>query len=200
ISRRAVSHLTRSVSILMGSESDREIAKKAETVLEKLSIPFETKVLSSHRNHKELDKYVEASKSDVFIAIAGLSAALPGFVASLTNKPVIGVPVSGKLNLDSILSIVQLPSGVPVGTVGLDNGTNAALSAAEILALSDTDLAKSLQQYRSGRAQIQEHLSEPENELSATPFKRGKVKDIYELDSEQLLFVFTDRVSAYDIV
>ena len=64
----------------MGSESDREIAKKAETVLEKLGIPFETKVLSSHRNHKELDKYVEASKSDVFITIAGLSAALPGFV------------------------------------------------------------------------------------------------------------------------
>ncbi len=144
--------MTRSVSILMGSESDREIAKKAETVFEKLGIPFETKVLSSHRNHKELDKYVETSKSDVFIAIAGLSAALPGFVASLTNKPVIGVPVSGKLNLDSILSIVQLPSGVPVGTVGLDNGTNAALLAAEILALSDSELAKNLQQYRGGRA------------------------------------------------
>jgi 5-(carboxyamino)imidazole ribonucleotide mutase len=70
----------------------------------------------------------------------------------LTNKPVIGVPVSGKLNLDSILSIVQLPSGFPVGTVGLDNGTNAALLAAEILALSDPELAKSLQQYRDGRA------------------------------------------------
>ena len=70
----------------------------------------------------------------------------------MTNKPVIGVPVSGKLNLDSILSIVQLPSGVPVGTVGLDNGTNAALLAAEILALSDSELAKSLQQYRGGRA------------------------------------------------
>jgi 5-(carboxyamino)imidazole ribonucleotide mutase len=70
----------------------------------------------------------------------------------LTNKPVIGVPVSGKLNLDSILSIVQLPSGVPVGTVGLDNGTNAALLAAEILALSDPELAKNLQQYRGGRS------------------------------------------------
>jgi 5-(carboxyamino)imidazole ribonucleotide mutase len=70
----------------------------------------------------------------------------------LTNKPVIGVPVSGKLNLDSILSIVQLPSGVPVGTVGLDNGTNAALLAAEILALSDPELAKILQQYRGGRS------------------------------------------------
>ena len=134
----------------MGSETDREIAKKAEAVLDKLGVPYETKVLSSHRNHKELDKYVESSKSDVFITIAGLSAALPGFVASLTTKPVVGVPVSGKLNLDSILSIVQLPSGVPVGTVGLDNGTNGALLAAEILAISDPEISRKLAQYRSG--------------------------------------------------
>lgn len=145
-----MSSLTKSVSILMGSESDREIAKKAEAVLDKLGVPYETRVLSSHRNHKELDRYVETSKSDVFITIAGLSAALPGFVASLTTKPVVGVPVSGKLNLDSILSIVQLPSGVPVGTVGLDNGTNAALLAAEILAVSDPEISKRLAQYRSG--------------------------------------------------
>ena len=142
--------MTKSVSILMGSESDREVAKKAESMLDKLGVPYETRVLSSHRNHKELDKYVETSKSDVFITIAGLSAALPGFVASLTTKPVVGVPVSGKLNLDSILSIVQLPSGVPVGTVGLDNGANAALLAAEILAISDPDISKRLAQYRSG--------------------------------------------------
>src|SRR2546425_10200403 len=132
----------------MGSESDRELAKNPETIFDELGIPFETKVLSSHRKHKELDKYVEGSKSEVYIAIAGLSAALPGFVASLTNKPVIGVPVSGKLKLDSILSIVQLPSGVPVGTVGLDNGTNAALLAAEILALSDSEVARKLQRHR----------------------------------------------------
>jgi 5-(carboxyamino)imidazole ribonucleotide mutase len=143
--------MSRMVSIIMGSESDREIAKKAESILDKLGIPFETKVLSSHRNHKELDKYVETSKSDVFITIAGLSAALPGFVASLSMKPVIGIPVSGKLNLDSILSIVQLPSGVPVGTVGLDNGTNAALLAAEILALSETGISRKLTDYRSGK-------------------------------------------------
>ncbi len=141
--------MPRSVSILMGSESDREVAKKAETILEKFGIPFETRVLSSHRNHKELDKYVEGSKADVFIAIAGLSAALPGFVASISTKPVIGVPVSGKLNLDSILSIVQLPPGVPVGTVGLDNGTNAGILAAEILAISDPEITKKIMQHRA---------------------------------------------------
>ena len=92
-----------------------------------------------------------APKADVFITIAGLSAALPGFVASLSTKPVIGVPVSGKLNLDSILAIVQLPSGVPVGTVGLDNGTNAGLLAAQILALSDLEISKKLILYRSGQ-------------------------------------------------
>src|SRR2546426_11155846 len=128
----------------MGSESDKEIAKKAETILEKFGIPFETRVLSSHRNHKELDHYLENSRADVFIAIAVLSAALPGFVASVTTKPVVGVPVSGKLNLDSILSIVQLPSGVPVGTVGLDNGTNAGLLAVEILGVAEPELSKKL--------------------------------------------------------
>ncbi len=142
--------MARLVSILMGSESDREVAKKAEAVLDKLGVPFETKVISSHRNHRDLDRYLESSKADVFIAIAGLSAALPGHLASLSTKPVIGVPVSGKLNLDSILAMVQLPSGVPVGTVGLDNGTNAGLLAAEILAISDPMIAKKVLQYRNG--------------------------------------------------
>jgi len=143
--------MLRSVCILMGSESDREIAKKAETVLEKFGVAFETRVLSSHRNHKELDAFLEESRADVFIAIAGLSAALPGFVASVTTKPVVGVPVSGKLNLDSILSIVQLPSGVPVGTVGLDNGTNAGLLAVEILGVAEPELSKKLVQYKAGK-------------------------------------------------
>ncbi len=143
--------MLRSVCILMGSESDREIAKKAETVLEKFGVEFETKVMSSHRNHKELDAFLEGSRADVFIAIAGLSAALPGFVASVTTKPVVGVPVSGKLNLDSILSIVQLPSGVPVGTVGLDNGTNAGLLAVEILGVAEPELSKKLVHYRAGK-------------------------------------------------
>src|SRR5207237_10652493 len=113
--------MTRSVSILMGFESDREIAKKAETILDKLGVTYETKVLSSHRNHKELDKYVETSKADVFITIAGLSAGLAGFVASLSTKPVIAVPVYGKLKLDSMLATVQLPCGVPVQPLGMQH-------------------------------------------------------------------------------
>src|SRR2546430_17513993 len=107
--------------------------------------------MSIHRNHNELDRYFEASNADVFITIAGPAAGLEGFVASLSTKPVIGVPVSGKLNLDSILAIVQLPSGVPVGTVGLDNGTNAGLLAAQILALSDVEVSKKLTLYRNGQ-------------------------------------------------
>src|SRR2546428_10836181 len=103
----------------MGSESDREVAWKAETILEKLGIPFETKVISSHRNHRDLDKYIETAKCDVFIAIAGLAAALPGHLASLSTKPVIVVPVFGKENLYSLLPIVQLPSRVPITPVGL---------------------------------------------------------------------------------
>src|SRR5439155_21521406 len=131
----------------MGSESDREIAKKAETILDKLGVPYETKVLSSHRNHKELDKYVETSKADVFITIAVLSAGLPGFVASLSTKPIIRVPVSGKLNLDSILEIVQLPSEVPVGTVGIDKGIKRGLIAAVYLVGSDVCFLKMLRKY-----------------------------------------------------
>ncbi|RLF47694.1 MAG: 5-(carboxyamino)imidazole ribonucleotide mutase, partial [Thermoplasmata archaeon] len=85
---------------------------------------------------------------DVFIAIAGLAAALPGSLAAYTTKPVIGVPVSGKLNLDAILSIVQMPPGIPVAAVGLDRGDNAALLAIQILALKDEELAKKLEEYR----------------------------------------------------
>jgi 5-(carboxyamino)imidazole ribonucleotide mutase len=84
----------------------------------------------------------------VFIGIAGLSAALPGTIAAHTIKPVIGVPVSGKVNLDAILSIIQMPPGIPVGAVGLDRGENAALLAVEILAVSDKKLTKKLENYR----------------------------------------------------
>ncbi|RLF11258.1 MAG: 5-(carboxyamino)imidazole ribonucleotide mutase [Thermoprotei archaeon] len=133
----------------MGSESDRPIAEKAIKLLEKLSIPFESKVLSAHRNPKQLEEYIEKCTAEVFIAIAGLSAHLPGFIASRTLKPVIGVPVGAKLGgLDALLSIVQMPRGVPVACVGIDNAENAVLLAAEILALKYPEVAESLKHYR----------------------------------------------------
>jgi 5-(carboxyamino)imidazole ribonucleotide mutase len=141
------------VHIIMGSTSDMEVAEKAKKVLEKLKIPYRVSVASAHRTPELLKEVVERSDAPVFIAIAGLSAALPGSIAALTERPVIGVPVSGKLNLDSILSIVQMPPGIPVAAVGLDRGDNAALLAAEILALNDVGVKERLIAYRRERAE-----------------------------------------------
>jgi len=124
------------VSIVVGSKSDLEIAQRAELTLKEFGIAFETKILSCHRNYKELEEYVASSEADVYIAIAGLSAHLPGYIAARTKKPVIGVPVSKALSgLDALLSIVQMPKGVPVACVGVDNGENAAHLAQRILQL-----------------------------------------------------------------
>ncbi len=122
------------ISILIGSESDRQVAERTAKILDDAGIDFEIRVLSAHRNPKELEDYVQKSNARVFIAIAGLSAALPGAVASWTKKPVIGVPVCSKLGgLDALLSIVQMPKGVPVACVGIDNGENAAFLALRII-------------------------------------------------------------------
>ena len=126
------------VAIILGSKSDQSVADTAIAVLEEHRIPYDVQVLSAHRNPEELDRYVKDNEDSVavFIAIAGLSAALPGVLAAKTAKPVIGVPVSGKLlGLDALLSMVQMPPGVPVGVVGVDNGKNAALLALRILQL-----------------------------------------------------------------
>ena len=122
------------VAIICGSASDAAIADKAKKVLDDHKISWDYQIISAHRDPDRLDAYVKASTCRVFIAIAGLSAALPGVIASKTDKPVIGVPVSGTLNgLDSLLSIVQMPKGVPVACVGVDNGDNAAWLAIRIL-------------------------------------------------------------------
>ncbi len=122
------------VAVILGSASDRPVADKAVEILSKNGIPYDIQVLSAHRNPDELDAYVKGSAARVFITIAGLSAALPGVVASKTKKPVIGVPVSAKLGgLDALLSIAQMPPGVPVACVGIDNGANAAHLAIRIL-------------------------------------------------------------------
>ncbi len=137
------------VSIVMGSESDRELGEKAEAILDDFGVENELVVYSAHRSPGALRKYVESSKAEIFIALAGLSAALPGFIAAHTLKPVIGVPKDVKLGgLDSLLSIVQMPPGVPVACVGIDNARNAALLGIEILALNDDELRGKLSEYR----------------------------------------------------
>ncbi|TFH15254.1 5-(carboxyamino)imidazole ribonucleotide mutase [Candidatus Bathyarchaeota archaeon] len=141
------------VSVIIGSTSDKELGEKATEILQEFDVTYDLQVISAHRNPEKLAKYVKESTAKVFITIAGLAAALPGAVAAHTIKPVIGVPKEVKLGgLDSLLSIVQMPTGVPVATVGIDASKNAALLAIEILALQDPELARKLVQYREKRA------------------------------------------------
>ena len=124
------------VSIIAGSTSDKEIYEKAEKVLGENNIKYDLQIISAHRDPDKLDEYLKSNQSLIYIAVAGLSAALPGVIASKTNKPVIGVPVSTKLGgLDALLSIAQMPPGVPVAFVGVDRGENAAYLAIRILNL-----------------------------------------------------------------
>jgi 5-(carboxyamino)imidazole ribonucleotide mutase len=136
------------IQIIMGSSSDMPVAEKAKSIFEDFGVTYDIKIASAHRTPDLLKKIIEKNDADIFIAIAGLSAALPGTIAAHTIKPVIGVPVSGKVNLDAILSIIQMPPGIPVGAVGLDRGENAALLAVEILAIKDKKLEKKLRDYR----------------------------------------------------
>jgi 5-(carboxyamino)imidazole ribonucleotide mutase len=125
------------VAIVSGSASDAAITDKVKKVLDANSISYDAQILSAHRDPDKLDAYIKTSDAKIFIAIAGLSAALPGVIASKTDKPVIGVPVAGTLNgMDALLSIAQMPKGVPVACVGVDNGDNAAWLAIRILKLS----------------------------------------------------------------
>jgi 5-(carboxyamino)imidazole ribonucleotide mutase len=137
------------VSILVGSKSDLELAEKVRLRLEELGVPSEVHVASAHRTPEKVDRLAADPTVDLFIAMAGLSAALPGTVAARTLRPVIGVPIHGKgLGLDSLLSVVQMPPGVPVASVGLDNTENAALLAVHILALKYPELEEALTRYR----------------------------------------------------
>jgi 5-(carboxyamino)imidazole ribonucleotide mutase len=124
------------VAVISGSASDSAITDKVKKVLTENNVSYDAQIISAHRDPDKLDAYIKKSESKVFIAIAGLSAALPGVIASKTDKPVIGVPVSGTLNgLDALLAIAQMPKGVPVACVGVDNGENAAWLAIRILKL-----------------------------------------------------------------
>jgi len=139
------------VLIVMGSKNDEEIAKKATEVLEEFEVPYDIKVASAHRTPDkviELCRKADEGYYDVIIAVAGLSAHLPGFIASFTRKPVIGVPRSVSLmGLDSLLSIVQMPSKVPVAAVGIDNARNAAYLAVRILSLKYEEIDRKLKRF-----------------------------------------------------
>ena len=136
------------VLIIMGSKSDLPVAEKATALLKKFGISYDVAVASAHRTPARVEDLVKDSEADVFIAIAGMSAALPGVFSSFTVKPVIGVPVSGKMTMDAILSVVQMPPGIPVAAVGLDRGDNAAILAAEMLSIADPKIGEALRAYR----------------------------------------------------
>lgn len=141
------------VAIIMGSASDKDVMAPAWETLEEFGIPFEKKVLSAHRNPGPLADYVRAARNngfDIIIAGAGGAAHLPGVIAAYTTLPVIGVPVKSKaLNgLDSLLSIVQMPSGIPVATMAIDGAKNAALMAVTILALGNPTLTERIEEFR----------------------------------------------------
>ncbi len=142
------------VAVIMGSDSDLEVMKEACALLDELNVAYEVSIVSAHRTPERMYDYAKSARDrgiEVIIAAAGGAAHLPGMVASLTTLPVIGVPIrSSSLNgLDSLLSIVQMPPGVPVATVGINGARNAALLACEILAVKYEDIARRLEEYRS---------------------------------------------------
>ena len=146
--------MTPLVSIIMGSTSDLPVMEKAAKFLDAMEIPFEMNALSAHRTPTEVEAFAAGAAGrgvKVVIAGAGMAAALPGVIAAGTTLPVIGVPVKGMLDgLDALLSIVQMPPGIPVATVGVNGALNAAILAAEMLALADTALATRLKAHKEG--------------------------------------------------
>jgi len=140
------------VSIIMGSTSDLPVMEKAAKIFDEMGIYFEMNALSAHRTPQEVEQFAleaEARGIRVIIAGAGMAAALPGVIAANTTLPVIGVPIKGMLDgLDALLSIVQMPPGIPVATVGVNGAQNAALLAVEMLALGDEALAEKLKAYK----------------------------------------------------
>ena len=146
--------MTPIVSIIMGSTSDLPIMEKAAKFLEEMQIPFEMNALSAHRTPQEVEAFAKGAKQRglrVIIAGAGMAAALPGVIAASTTLPVIGVPIKGMLDgLDAMLSIIQMPPGIPVATVGVNGAMNAAILACEMIALCNEDVAKKMEEYKAG--------------------------------------------------
>ena len=142
------------VSIIMGSTSDLPVMEKACQLLNDMQVPFEVNALSAHRTPEAVEQFASTARERgirVIIAAAGMAAALPGVIAAQTTLPVIGVPIKGMLDgLDALLSIVQMPPGIPVATTGVNGAQNAAILACQMLALSDEGLAERLTAYKQG--------------------------------------------------
>ncbi len=145
--------MTPIVSIIMGSTSDMPVMEKACNFLNDMQIPFEVNALSAHRTPDAVEDFARNAKHrgvKVIIAAAGMAAALPGVIAASTTLPVIGVPIKGMFDgLDAMLSIIQMPPGIPVATVGVNGAQNAAILAAEMIALIDEDVARKVAEYKS---------------------------------------------------
>ncbi|MDE7460626.1 MAG: 5-(carboxyamino)imidazole ribonucleotide mutase [Paramuribaculum sp.] len=141
------------VSIIMGSTSDLPVLSKAADFLDKMQVPFEMNALSAHRTPSEVEEFARTARErglKVIIAAAGMAAALPGVIAAITPLPVIGVPINSTLQgQDALLSIVMMPPGISVATVGINAGLNAAVMAVQMLALSDVALAERFDAYRA---------------------------------------------------
>jgi 5-(carboxyamino)imidazole ribonucleotide mutase len=166
------------VGIIMGSKSDLKVMSEAAAILEELNIPFEVTIVSAHRTPERMFDYAEKAKSrgiKAIIAGAGGAAHLPGMVASITTLPVIGVPVKSSNSIDgwdSILSILQMPGGIPVATVALDGAKNAGLLAARILGSYEKDVAKSLEKYKY---ELKTKVEKSAEELEKYGYKGGKI-------------------------
>ena len=164
--------MTPLVSIIMGSTSDLPVMEKAAKFLDDMDVPFEMNALSAHRTPAEVESFARNAKARgirVIIAGAGMAAALPGVIAASTTVPVIGVPIKGMLDgLDAMLSIIQMPPGIPVATVGVNGAQNAAILAVEMLALADEALAKRLEQYKDS---LKEKIVKANAELATVCYK-----------------------------
>lgn len=164
--------MTPIVSIIMGSTSDLPVMEKAAKFLDDMDVPFEMNALSAHRTPAEVESFARNAKARgirIIIAGAGMAAALPGVIAASTTVPVIGVPIKGMLDgLDAMLSIIQMPPGIPVATVGVNGAQNAAILAVEMLALADEALAKRLEQYKDS---LKEKIVKANAELATVCYK-----------------------------
>jgi len=160
------------VSIIMGSTSDLPIMEKAAKVFDEFEIPFEMQALSAHRTPAEVENFAKNARDrgiEVIIAAAGMAAHLPGVIASMTTLPVIGVPVNASLEgLDALLAIVQMPPGIPVATVGINASMNAAILAAQILAVKDEKVRGKLAAYKES---MKDKIVKANQDLAAVQYK-----------------------------